>query len=233
MTAVRRSHKNIGSALISDNPDAAENKCGFSDKNAQQHDSRFLFLSYFHFECEKQGANITSLFVHCSVYLTFFDTLTDIDIDRNSLNLSSSLYHSFQWNRFSAPQRNETELSQRRQAQKGPQQDVRKLKMLKQKRLKQKRLKQKRLKKRVEQKDLQKRLAQALQTQENLNKQTQHKQKHEKWKQERMIKKRHRQEVQDQGRQKQEQAIQNFEWIKKHHTQFDMKSVTSSRDKCC
>ncbi|TVY13719.1 hypothetical protein LARI1_G009020, partial [Lachnellula arida] len=65
-------------ALVSENPNATGNRCGFPDEDAQEQDSKFLFITHLHNESEEQGEEITSFFVRRSVYLAFFGKLADL-----------------------------------------------------------------------------------------------------------------------------------------------------------
>jgi hypothetical protein len=90
-------------ALVSDNPDASGNRCGFPDKDAQQEDSKFLFIPQLHNESDEQGEDVTSFFVRRSVYLAFFGKSVNLGMDSNP-NHSQSPRQGTQQTGFSASQ---------------------------------------------------------------------------------------------------------------------------------
>jgi hypothetical protein len=59
--------------------------CGASTErglgDAQQRDSKYLFIPHMHHESEEQGEEITSFFVRRSVYLDFFGKSADLGMD--------------------------------------------------------------------------------------------------------------------------------------------------------
>jgi uncharacterized protein YjbI with pentapeptide repeats len=82
-------------ALVCDNPVAAGNRCGFPDEDAQQQDSKYLFIPHLHAESEEEGEQITSFFVRRSIYLAFFGKSADLGIDSGP-DLSPSPQHRAQ-----------------------------------------------------------------------------------------------------------------------------------------
>ncbi|KAK5065433.1 hypothetical protein LTR84_001271 [Exophiala bonariae] len=71
----------LSPVLVSGDPDAAGNRCGFPDEDAQEQDSRFLFLPYLHDEGSEVGQEITSFFVRRSVYQAFFGKISDLALE--------------------------------------------------------------------------------------------------------------------------------------------------------
>ena len=70
--------------LVSDNPDASGNRCGLPDEDAQQQDSKFLFMPRLHKESEELGEDVTSYFVRRSVYMAFFGKTANLGTDTGS-----------------------------------------------------------------------------------------------------------------------------------------------------
>jgi Protein of unknown function (DUF3723) len=119
-------------ALVCDDPDAAGKRCGFPDEDAQEHDSKYLFLPHMHHESEEQGEEITSFFVRRSVYLAFFGKSADLGVD--GPDLPQSPQHRAQRTGALAAQGSEIEEIERSRRQR-----------LEQERLDQERLEQERL----------------------------------------------------------------------------------------
>ena len=71
-TATLLRSEQLTPVLVSDDPDASGNRCGFPDEQAQEEDSTLLFISSLHDASEEQGEAITSFFVRRSVYFAFF-----------------------------------------------------------------------------------------------------------------------------------------------------------------
>ena len=62
----------LSPVLVSDDPNASGNRCGFPDEQAWEEDSKLLFLSNLHNARREQGEAITSFFVRRSIYFAFF-----------------------------------------------------------------------------------------------------------------------------------------------------------------
>jgi hypothetical protein len=71
-------------SLVSDNPDASGNRCGFPDEDTQQQDSKFLVMPHLHKEREELGEDVTSYFVRRSVYMAFFGKTVNLGTDPDS-----------------------------------------------------------------------------------------------------------------------------------------------------
>lgn len=103
-TAVLIFSEYLSSALIFKNPDASKNQCEFSDENAQEQISKFLFITHLYNESEKQNKTITSFFMCQSVYWVFFDKSVNLDMNSN-FNLSQPVQHPSQQIESLTPQR--------------------------------------------------------------------------------------------------------------------------------
>jgi len=242
-------------ALVYNNPNAAGKRCGFPDEDAQQQDSKSLFIPHLHHESEEQGKEITSFFVRRSVYLAFFGKSVDLGLD-SSPDLSQSPPRHAQRTRLSVSQGSEMDGIERsrrqslereeldraeaeRQEQERREQErleqervererQERLEREMQDRLEQERLELRRLEERLEREDLQERLAEALQVEERLEQENQNQRKHEKREQERQEEERRRQETREEGRREQEKALKDLERTRKRHTQIDIESLVSS-----
>ena len=71
----------LSPALVCDNLNAAGKRCGFLNEDAQQQDSKYLFILHIHYESEEQGEEITSFFIRRSIYLAFFGKSADLGIN--------------------------------------------------------------------------------------------------------------------------------------------------------
>jgi hypothetical protein len=81
-TATPSRSERLTPVLVSDDPDASGNRCGFPDEHAQEEDSTLLFISNLHDASEEQGEAVTSFFVRRSMYFTFFGAREISDITR-------------------------------------------------------------------------------------------------------------------------------------------------------
>jgi len=77
-TATPSRSEQLTPVLVSDDPDASGNRCGFPDEQAQEEDSKLLFIGNLHDASEEQGEAITSFFVRRSVYFAFFGKSTNL-----------------------------------------------------------------------------------------------------------------------------------------------------------
>ena len=71
-TAVPKVTKNTKPALVTYDPKASGERCGFADEDADRHDRQYLFIKKMHAENETEGPSITSFYVRMSIYFAFF-----------------------------------------------------------------------------------------------------------------------------------------------------------------
>jgi hypothetical protein len=72
LTATPLRAEQLSPVLVSDDPNASGNRCGFPDEQAWEEDSKLLFVSNLHNARREQGEAITSFFVRRSIYFAFF-----------------------------------------------------------------------------------------------------------------------------------------------------------------
>ena len=76
LAAVPAAIEDTSPALVSNDPNASGDRCGFAAEDADEHDHKFLFIQNIHTKSEEQGESITSFFVRRSVYFSFFGQST-------------------------------------------------------------------------------------------------------------------------------------------------------------
>jgi hypothetical protein len=89
-TATPLTSEQLSPVLVSEDPDALGNHCGFPDKEAHEEDSPFLFINNLHKVGDEQGKTITLFFVRRSVYFAFFGKSTNLSANFNSVHLRQS-----------------------------------------------------------------------------------------------------------------------------------------------
>ncbi|KAK6380192.1 hypothetical protein LTS17_005381 [Exophiala oligosperma] len=221
-------------SVASENLDASGHRCGFPDEDAQQQDSKFLFISHLHKAVEDQGEDVTSYFVRRSVYMTFFGEAVNLGTDQGSDEESGM--DGFEWMEQywqESPQtRDQGALQEHEFQEPEPVEQARQL----QKRLEQERLEQERLEAaRQEQERLEQERLEAERLEERLEQERleQERLEQERLEQERLEQERLEQERLEQERLKKNPEPQEAQEQKKHeraqkrHTQIDMHSVIS------